>query len=529
MNPILPKILIVDDHAANRETLLELLGTTDYVLLEAARGAEALTLAAESPPDLILLDVMMPEMDGFDVCRRLRADNSLRDVPVIIITSLDDQESRLRGIESGADDFITKPFHRSELRARVRTITRLNRYRRLLEAEKLVLRAQRLESIGMLASGVAHDLNNTLAPIMMAVELLKMENPNESKIVDMIEVSARRGADMVRQLLSFAKGAEGVRASLKPGRLAHELENLMRGSFPKDIQIVVKCGSELPSVLGDASQVHQVLLNLCVNARDAMPGGGTLRLELLGMKVDALFASSVPDAKPGTYLALRVSDTGAGIPAEILDRIFDPFFTTKGPDKGTGLGLSTVMGIVKGHGGFVQVGSHLGKGSTFTVYLPAASAGSHAEPAASVAVEFHGQGELVLFVDDEPAVRKMASLILGRMNFTPLTATDGADGLIQVAQHHAKLHAIITDLQMPNMNGLRFVSSLRQILPNIPILVTSGGMEDAAVQEFQTLGVTRRLNKPYSEHQLADALKNLLSPEETSDPLPLPARPSFPI
>lgn len=519
MSPILPKIIIVDDVDANRETLLDLLDPKEYSLTEAASGFEALRLAAESPPDLILLDVMMPGMDGFETCRRLRSDSKLRDVPVIIITSLDDQRSRLSGIESGADDFITKPFNRIELRARVRTITRLNRYRRLLDAEKLMLRAQRLESIGTLASGVAHDLNNTLAPILMGVELLKMEHPQESKTIGMIENSARRGAEMVRQLLSFAKGTEGIRVPLKPERLASELESLMRGSFPKNIQTVVHCDAALPNVLGDATQVHQILLNLCVNARDAMPDGGTLKLELLHWEVDAMFASSVPDAKLGSYLAMRVSDTGAGIPPEILDRIFDPFFTTKGPDKGTGLGLSTVMGIVKGHGGFLQVSSQLGKGSIFTVYLPAANPGSHAELSIDSAVKFRGQGETILLVDDEPAVRKMGSWILGRMNFTPLTAIDGIDGLIQVVQHHRELHAIITDLQMPTMSGLKFVSSLRQILPDIPVLVTSGGVDDATAQEFQTLGVTSRLDKPYSEHQLAEALKSLLSRTEISDSL----------
>jgi PAS domain S-box-containing protein len=380
-----------------------------------------------------------------------------------------------------------------------------------LKNERIALRSQRLESIGTLAGGVAHDLNNALAPIMMGSALLREQYPNESQIVDMFEASAKRGADMVRQLLTFAKGAEGERVLIQPGHLIKELKKIMEGSFPKNIQLAVKCDPKLPNVLGDATQLHQILLNLCVNARDAMPHGGTLTLEAESLEVDAVYASSVHDAKPGKYLALRVRDTGTGIPPEIIDRIFDPFFTTKGPDKGTGLGLSTVMGIVKGHGGFLQVHSQPGQGSMFTAYLPVADAkGEDTGLPAEAVVEFRGQGETILLVDDEAALRKVARAVLRRLNFTPLTATDGADGLIQAAQHRTELHAIITDLHMPYMDGLEFVRALRRMLPDIPIVVASGRMEDTMIAEFKTLGVTSRLDKPFTEKQLAEALKTVL-------------------
>ena len=382
-----------------------------------------------------------------------------------------------------------------------------------LKNERIAMRSQRLESIGTLAGGVAHDLNNALAPIMMSLELLKMQYPTESQIVDMLEISAQRGADMVKQLLGFAKGVEGERVLILPGRLVKEIETLMRGTFPKNIQVVVKCDPNFPPVLGDATQLHQVLVNLCVNARDAMPHGGTITLEAQRIEVDATYASFVSDAKPGKYLALRVRDTGTGIPPEILDRIFDPFFTTKGPDKGTGLGLSTVMAIVKGHGGFLQVNSQPGQGTTFTAYLSADGAGIDTKHATQESIEFHGQKETILFVDDEPGIRHVACVVLRRLNFKPLTATDGADGLLQVAQHRTKLRAIITDLHMPHLDGLAFVRALRRILPDIPIVVASGRMEDAVAAEFKTLGVTSQLNKPFTEAQLAEALKDLLAPK----------------
>jgi PAS domain S-box-containing protein len=379
--------------------------------------------------------------------------------------------------------------------------------------ERLALRSQRMESIGTLAGGIAHDLNNALAPILMSGELLRMEYPRESLMLGRIEASAQRAAEMVRQLLTFAKGAEGARISVQPVRLIKEMENLIKGSFPKNIHLTVKCDPKLPAVLGDATQLHQVLLNLCVNARDAMPRGGTLTLGAERIEMDEAFASSVPDARPGHYLSLRVCDTGEGIPPEILDRIFDPFFTTKDPDKGTGLGLSTVMGIVKGHGGFTQVYSQPGQGATFIAYLPVDAADSESEPASEPEEKFRGHGETILFVDDEAMVRNVARAVLQHLNFKPLIATDGADGLMQAAQHRTEIRAIITDLHMPRMDGVTFVGEVRLLLPDIPIVVASGRMEDDEAAALAKLGVTGRMDKPFTQAELAEALKNLLAPE----------------
>ncbi|MDB6039529.1 MAG: response regulator, partial [Verrucomicrobiales bacterium] len=378
---------------------------------------------------------------------------------------------------------------------------------------RLALRSQRLEAIGTLAGGVAHDLNNALAPIMMGVEMLKAQYPDEGQILDMFQTSARRGADMVRQLLTFAKGAEGERVAIQPGHLLREIQSIMKGSFPKNIQLVVNTDSKIPTVRGDATQLHQILLNLCVNARDAMPQGGSLTLEAQCVDVDAAYASSIPDAKSGRYVVLRVRDTGTGIPPEIIDRIFEPFFTTKAPDKGTGLGLSTVLGIVRGHGGFLHVYSQPGLGSTFAVYLPAERSGSNAELEMKSETEFRGQGETILVVDDEVAVREMARHVLRRLNFKPLTAKDGTDALMQLGEHRADLRAIITDVHMPHMDGLAFVRALRRILPDIPVVVASGRMEYPLAAEFKSLGVTSRLDKPFTEMQLGEALRNLLAPK----------------
>jgi len=378
--------------------------------------------------------------------------------------------------------------------------------------ESKFLRTQRLESLGTLASGIAHDLNNALTPIMMSSELLLLDYPTQSEVLDIIRACTKRGAEMVRQLLSYAKGAEGARAPVHTFRLLDELEKLMKGSFPKNIELVVRGDPGLPAVLGDATQLHQVLLNLCVNARDAMPGGGTLTLEAERRDVDELYASSIPDSRPGKYVLLRVRDTGAGIPRSNIERIFDPFFTTKGPDKGTGLGLSTVMGIVKGHGGFVQVYSQVGQGSTFTVYLPAEGDARDADPRGRAVEQFLGNGEIVLLVDDEPVVREMGRRVLQQLNFTPVTASDGMDGLVKAVEHRAALRVIVTDLHMPHMDGLAFVRGLRRTLPDLPVVVASGMMEEAVAEEFRRLGVASRLDKPYTQEQLATTLKRILAP-----------------
>ncbi len=381
--------------------------------------------------------------------------------------------------------------------------------RRKLDGQ--VLRTQRLESIGTLAGGVAHDLNNALAPILMAVELLRAQNPDSAHVVDTIESSAKRGADMVKQLLTFAKGVEGARLLLQPTRLLKEMEKIVRGTFPKNIQLKTHYEPKLQTILGDDTQLHQVLLNLCVNARDAMPNGGTLTLEAENAEIDSTYATTVPDAQPGRYVLWRVKDTGTGIPPEIIERVFEPFFSTKGPDKGTGLGLSTVLGIVKSHGGFVRIYSVVGQGSTFAVYLPVdgSNAGNTCFLAKSE-MAYRGKGETILVVDDEAAVREITSSVLTALNFRVVTAADGTEALIRVAENRAELRAVITDLHMPHMDGLSFVRVLRRMLPGAGIVVASGRLDEHHASEFQALGVAAILDKPFTQEKLITALKTII-------------------
>lgn len=381
------------------------------------------------------------------------------------------------------------------------------------EMSEQILRTQRLESIGTLSGGIAHDLNNSLAPILMGLTLLRDLYPEEAALIDTMEASGLRGVSMVKQLLTYAKGESGEKVMLQPQKIFKELEQFIRLTFPKNISLEFSCPKTPDNILGDATQLYQVLLNLCLNARDAMAGGGTLSLSMQNLTMDAKMASHIPGAAPGRYVQWSVADTGSGIAPALLDRIFDPFFTTKSPGKGTGLGLSTVLGIVRSHVGVVQVLSDLGRGSAFHVYLPVAESDPESERTGpkSTSMQFAGNGETILVVDDELHVRTMTSAVLKAMNFRVLTASDGTEGLALVASQGADLNLVITDIHMPQMDGLGFVTRLRRIAPALPVIVCSGRIEPEMMAEFALQGVTASLPKPFTREALALILEQSLT------------------
>ena len=380
--------------------------------------------------------------------------------------------------------------------------------------EKQFLRAQRMESIGTLASGVAHDLNNILAPIMMSVPVLRMELSAEARerIITTIEMSAERGAQVVRQVLTFGRGLEGEKLPLQVGALIDEIVKIMGGTFPKDITIERSIATGLWTVLGDATQLHQVLLNLCVNARDAMPDGGRLRLRASNLDIDTNYSSMLPESKPGPHVLIEVSDSGRGIPPETLERIFDPFFTTKEVGKGTGLGLSTVHGIVKNHGGFIKVESELGKGTTFQVWLPAVPDQPTTAITASGTVSPAGHGELVLVVDDEPAVASAVRTVLEPHGYRVLLASDGTEALAVFAQNSDSIALVLTDIMMPHMNGVALVRALQRMKPGIPVIASTGLGEKAHLAELKTMGIETFLSKPYNADTLLRTIHGVLRP-----------------
>ncbi|MEO6740444.1 MAG: ATP-binding protein, partial [Chthoniobacteraceae bacterium] len=320
-------------------------------------------------------------------------------------------------------------------------------------AEEKLLRAQRMESIGILAGGIAHDLNNVLSPIMMAIEILRSSFPDgrADEVLKILSKSAERGGGMVKQVLQFARGMDGSRMVVDPSHVVRDLRQIATDTFPKNIRLQCSVEPGLWAISADPTQLHQVLLNLCVNARDAMPAGGTLSIRAENVTLDANFSAAYADAKAGPHVLLKVTDTGTGMSREVMARIFDPFFTTKEVGKGTGLGLSTTFGIVKSHGGFIDVESEPGQGSTFKVYLPAADAAAAQEEREHILPE--GHGELVLVVDDEEAIRTVTEDTLHHYGYRTLSAADGAAATALFCEHRSEIAVVLTDLVMPVMDG----------------------------------------------------------------------------
>lgn len=380
-----------------------------------------------------------------------------------------------------------------------------------LEAQ--LFRAQRLESIGTLASGIAHDLNNILTPILAGAQLLPLKFPDADErtrhLLEILEINARRGADLVKQVLSFARGVEGKRITLQLRHIIVELGKILKETFPKSIEISTDVPQDLWTVSGDSTQLHQVLMNLCVNARDAMPNGGSLSIYAENLLIDENYARMNLEAKEGPYTVVTVSDTGTGIPREILDRIFEPFFTTKDVGQGTGLGLSTVLGIVKSHGGFVNVYSEPGSGTSFKVYLLAVGGMETLTP--EELPPQTGHGELILIVDDEAAIQEITRTSLEAHNYKILVASDGIEAIALYAKNRDKISAVLMDIMLPSLDGLTAIRTLRKINPQARIIASSGLMSDKKLSALTNIGINIFLPKPYTVNELLLSLQKVLS------------------
>lgn len=374
------------------------------------------------------------------------------------------------------------------------------------QLEAQFLRAQRLESIGTLSSGIAHDLNNVLAPIMMTAQLLEsqMHDERSRRLLPILISNAKRGASLVNQVLSFTRGLEGERTLLQIRHLIIEIQQIIKETFPKAIEVSSQIHPNLWTVSGDATQLHQVLMNLCVNARDAMPDGGKLKILAENLFVDENYAKMNIDAQVGSYIVITVIDTGMGITAEILDRIFEPFFTTKDTGKGTGLGLSTVIGIIKSHNGFIKVDSKPGNGSKFQVYLPAQEITETIEVVEQSLPQ--GNGELILVVDDEDTIRDITKTSLESHNYQAITASDGIEAIALYVENQDKISLVLTDMVMPSMDGMTTIKTLQKINPKVKIIAVSGLATTNKVNAARDAGVKAFLAKPYTANQLLQTI-----------------------
>lgn len=377
------------------------------------------------------------------------------------------------------------------------------------KVEEQLLRAQRMESIGTLAGGIAHDLNNILSPILMAIDMVHLNSDNEETVrwLSLARENAERGAAMVKQVLSFARGVEGERVSVQLKHIIKDLIKVLNETLPKSIIVNYDIEPQLYLISADPTQIHQVLMNLCINARDAMPNGGTLTITVSNILLDENYARMNIEAKAGKYVLISVKDSGSGMKQEIQQRIFDPFFTTKDIGKGTGLGLSTALTIIKSHGGFINVYSESGKGTQFTIYLPAAESEFAAKENKSTSPYPTGNGELILIVDDEENIRQITKATLEKFGYKTLTASDGTEAMAIYAHNSAEIALVITDMAMPYMDGAATIRALRKLNSNLPIIAASG----LPTNEINDLNVNAFLSKPYTAEKLLNTLAQVLS------------------
>jgi two-component system cell cycle sensor histidine kinase/response regulator CckA len=652
-----PKLLAVDDQEANLLSLEELLCGLNIEFVRARTGHEALKCVLASEFALILMDVHMPEMDGFETAALIRQRNKARHVPIIFLTADVTTDANLfRGYSLGAVDFLYKPIVpeilkskvaafvdlyeksqelkdqtmrlQAELEAQVRKRTvelqvanqtlnsiiaaspqaiigvdgqrnvslwnpaatrifgwkfdevmgrkvpfvtddkrqesdlfnqrvlageavtnyELQRTRRdgtlldllvsaaplyddkarvdgfvtvvadITEYKKLeqqLLRAQRLESLGTLASGIAHDLNNVLAPISMALQLFRMKlpDPGSQNTLDALDSCVNRGASLIRQVLTFARGIQGDRVHVQTRHLLQETEKVLVQTLPKSIMVVSDVPRDLWVVSADPTQLHQVLMNLCINARDAMPEGGTLTITGYNAVLDETYVQMNPELSVGPYVVIEVQDTGQGIPAEIRNKIFEPFFTTKEPGKGTGLGLSTVAAIVRNHNGYINLSSEVGKGTSFKIYFPALPNQENQLHSNRAAMLPTGAGELILIADDEAAVRQITRVTLETHGYRVVEAQDGAEGVALYAQHRDEIRLVISDTDMPLMNGAAMIRSLERINPRVKVITTSGLAANTKTPDStpSRVGCGVPLPKPYTAEQLLRTVHSVLN------------------
>lgn len=379
-----------------------------------------------------------------------------------------------------------------------------------LEAQ--FLRAQRLESIGTLAGGIAHDLNNMMTPIMLSLEILKEKFTDEQsqRLITIIERNTQRGTDLIKQVLSFARG--GIDSEPKILQLSHiisEIKRMTRETFPKDIEIKIDTPGDLWTISGDATKLQQVLMNLCVNARDAMHNGGTLSISAENIIIDDKNKCINTKANVGPYVVVTISDTGTGVPPEIMNRIFDPFFTTKEPGKGTGLGLSVAMAIVKSHGGFINVNSDIGKGSTFRVFLPAIRTEIEDIKVQKSDIP-KGHGELILLVEDECSIREITASALERHGYKVISADDGADAITLYTKNKDDVKLILMDMMMPVMNGQESIKAIREINPDVKIIAVSGLADRENFDDVTDVDIQTFLPKPYTVEKLLKTIRDIL-------------------
>jgi CheY-like chemotaxis protein len=511
-----PRILVVDDDKRNISLIKGMLAQEMYEIDACLSGEEALTLLNDHKPDLILLDILMPGIDGFELCRMVKKNVCTRIIPIIMITALNERKDRQKALEAGAEDFLNKPLDKFELVARVKSLLRLKSYHdELVKSKEQLHKAQKMEAIGTLAGGVAHDLNNILSGILSYPELLLMDMAQEDplrKSIETIQESGKKAAAIVDDLLTMAR--RGVNVSevvnlndiISEYFISPEFEKLK--TFHPLVDFEQDFDSELMNIAGSSVHLSKTIMNLVSNAAEAMPDGGRLTISTQNQYIDQP-VRGYDDVQKGDYVLLQVADTGIGISAEDLGRLFEPFFTKKTMGRsGTGLGMAVVWGTVQDHKGYIDVESCEEQGTTINVYFPITSKKISEEKKKDCPVEsYMGNGESILVVDDVEKQREIASTILSQLNYSVDTVACGEAAVEYIKQNEADL--LVLDMIMdPGIDGLETYKEILKLNAKQKAVITSGFSETDKVKEAQRLGAVQYVKKPYTIKNIGMAIKS---------------------
>ncbi len=514
------KILIVDDDTVVATSVKAVLSRKDYEITVTDNALEAIEFLHQKEYDLAILDVMMPVMNGFQIMESVK-DLDL-DTLFIIITGDTTMDSAIKAIREGASDYIKKPFNTDELIIRVENAVRNKRSKdekRVIQSEKKQLehqlrQSQKMEAIGTLAGGMAHDFNNTLGIIIGNTELAMRSTPKDNTIrqyLNNIITASCRAEEMVSRLLSFSRYSDVEKKPIDLILSIDESLKLLRSSLPSDIEIKKNFPDSQLVIMGDQTQINQVMINLCTNSAHAMNGsGGVLEVSITTkvMGIDPI--TSFSDLPHGRYAELTISDTGHGIPNDIIKRVFDPYFTTKEPGKGTGMGLAVVHGIIKNHGGAIKVESMVGAGTRVTVYLPVIDAVLDNKPVMDVEC-IPGGKETILLVDDEYMIADTMKIMMEQLGYKVKAFTESSRALEVFENNPDLFDLVITDMTMPKMTGDLLAIKIQEIREKIPVIICTGFNNKVDPAAIKSKGICKILTKPVRTTTLAKTLKDILS------------------
>lgn len=509
------RVLLLEDSEVDALLFREALAdaqATRFELIHIDRFDALVPTLARGRFDVIVTDLGLGRSQGLDTFRRVRA--AAPALAIVVSTGLDEEKTALLALREGADDYLVKGQVSGS------TVARSLRYaieRRSIQ-ERL-RQAQRMEAIGQLAGGVAHDFNNILTIVHGYAELLD-EHSSPAEVIESareIQAAASRARQLTRQLLTFSQRQMMRFEALDLNSIVGGFTKMLRRVVGSEMRLDLRLAAEAPVILADVGMVEQVLLNLALNARDAMPSNGRLTLETGTVDIDDATAREHPDAKAGRFAVLRVSDTGGGIPEDLLGRIWEPFFTTKPTGKGTGLGLATVYGIARQHRGWVEVRSQLGAGTTFEVFLPFAETECGSARIETIApAELHGS-ETILLVEDEASIRHLAATTLAKQGYSVLEAGSGPEALALGKARGHEIDLVLTDMVMPDgMTGRQVASAMGELCPRAKVIFTSGYSPDLVKGDVVLTDGYNFLQKPYELHRLCSLVRRVLDGEERS-------------